>query len=300
MLFIMYLHAKNQDISGKSHELHKTISISRKCVYTKVLLSIKKRSFNTCIFLIFGSTEGGRPNTAAEACITWRRAEQAMAETFVTFWLWCSSSLTVLPSCALWKSQPCAAMSQPGEMWPLQADYNSRLLEQGLAVIDLKAVMPVCLGSAGQSPDGFCTSGIHLFNGFVQWPTAAKLTDQSTKMQGCDCQLFRGRQIALKGFMGRASSPSSSGSYSSHLWYNVREKEWEKTCLFQTLAPRCNGRWRHPALQQSAFLRCAHSGPENLGMNCSAELGICWERMGTGQATWEADLQLLTSRKDEG
>lgn len=208
-----------------------------------------------------------------------------MAETFVTFCLWSISAAAPLPQfCQAVLCENHSHMQQwvwLAGMWPSQADCTSRLLEQGLAVIDLKAVMPECLGSAGRSPDGFCTSGIHLFNGFVQWPTAAKLTDQSTKMQGCDCQLFRGRKIALKGFMGRASSPSSSGSYSSCLWYNVREKEQEKTCLCQTLAPRCNRRCCHPAQQQVLFFSVLTLGQKTWGWTVVQNLAYAekgWEQ----------------------
>lgn len=36
-------------------------------MYTKLLFSIRKRHFSTCIFLIFGSTESASPNAAAKA-----------------------------------------------------------------------------------------------------------------------------------------------------------------------------------------------------------------------------------------
>lgn len=203
-------------------------------MYTKVLLSIKERSFNTSIFLIRGSTGSAGPNTACSN-LEKSRASHGwnLDHTLDCGAFWLLQFLSQLCQAVLCENQATCSNESGWQGCDPRRVIESQVsgdMEQGLAVIDLEALMPVCLGSAGL-PDGFCTSGIHLFHGFVQWPTAAKLTDQSTKMQWCDCQLFRDRQISLKGFMGRATSPSSSGSYSSHPWYNVREKECEM-CLF--------------------------------------------------------------------
>lgn len=259
MLFIMYVQAKNRDISETAHEFHKTISVSRKCIYTKVLFSIKERGFNTCFLLIFGSTERAGPDAAAEACSGLEKSRASHGWNLyhiltVVHFGCCNPSLTVLPSCALWKSQLCAAISPAGRDVTLAGWLHIVSLETWSKGCNwFKGCNASAPGPWWTVPDGFCTSGIHLCNGFVQWPTAAKLTDQSTKTQWRDCQLFRGRQIALKGFMGRAMSPSSSGWYSSSPSYNAREREWEKMCLFQTLTLRCNGRWCHPAQQQELY-----------------------------------------------
>lgn len=193
MLFIMYVQAKNQDISKTAHRLHKTISVSRKCICTKVLFSIKERHFNTCFLLIFGSTESAGPDAAAEACSSLEESRASHGWklyhilTVVHFGC-CNPSLTVLPSCALWKSQLCAAISLAGRDVTLAGWLHIVSLETWSKGCNwFKGCNASAPGQWRTVPDGFCTSGIHLCNGFVQWPTAAKLTDQSTKMQWRDC-----------------------------------------------------------------------------------------------------------------